>query len=52
MNEVRFCCWLNKDELILSFHPIVGFLLKEFASQDELLKFVFEAVDLEHYRVQ
>ena len=52
MNEEKYCCWLNTDELILSFHPVVGFLLKEFASSEELLDYVFMSVEREHYRVQ
>lgn len=52
MGKERFCCWIDKDELILSFHPVVGFLLKEFESHEDMLSFVFEATNQEHYRVQ
>lgn len=52
MNESKFCCWLNEDELILSFHPVVGFLLKEFDGHDDMMEFVLRATGVEHYRVQ
>lgn len=52
MNEEKYCCWLNTDELILSFHPVVGFLLKEFETHNDMMDFVFSATSSEHYRVQ
>lgn len=45
-------CWINTDEMILSFHPVVGYLLKEFSSHDELIEFVFKITAEQHYRVQ
>ena len=52
MNENNHCCWINQDEQVLSFHPIVGFLMKEFTTHKELIAYVFEATSSEHYRVQ
>ena len=52
MNENNHCCWINQDEQVLSFHPIVGFLMKEFTTHEELIAYVFEATSSEHYRVQ
>ena len=52
MNERNHCCWINQAEQISSFHPIVGFLMKEFTTHEELIAYVFEATSNEHYRVQ
>ena len=45
-------CWINENELILSFHPVVGYLIKEFDTHDELIQFVFRVTAEQHYRVQ
>lgn len=45
-------CWINENELILSFHPVVGYLIKEFDTHDELIQFVFRVTAGQHYRVQ
>lgn len=37
MNERNHCCWINQAEQILSFHPIVGFLMKEFTTHEGLI---------------
>ena len=52
MKQNDNCCWLNEDELILSFSPVDGFILKEFATHDELIDFVFKRTSIEHYKVQ
>ena len=44
--------WINENELILSFHPVVGYLLKKFDTHDELIQFVFRVTAEQHYRVQ
>ena len=52
MNERKHCGVINQDEQGLSFHPIVGLLMKEFTTHEELIAYVFEATSSEHYRVQ
>ena len=44
-------CWIYENEMILSFHPVVGYLLKEFASHEALIEFVFKITAEQHYRV-
>ncbi len=52
MERNETSCWMNENELILSLHPVVGYLLREFELHDELIQFVFRATAEQHYRVQ
>lgn len=52
MNEMKYQCWMNDVEKILSFRMVQDFELHEFDSHEALLQFVFDAVDKQHCRVQ
>lgn len=45
-------CWMNENERIVSFHPVVDFVLREFETHEAMLQFVLETVSMKHYRVQ
>lgn len=45
-------CWLNESEKILSFKTVTGYSHHEFAIYDDYIKFVFDIIDNQHYRVQ
>lgn len=52
MEDVKRQCWINEAEAILSFHPVIDYILHEFNSQEEMLQFVFRVVNDRHFRVQ
>lgn len=45
-------CWMNENERIVSFHPVVNFVLREFETHEAMLQFVLETVSMKHYRIQ
>lgn len=50
--EKKFQCWLNDVEKILSFRPVKDYVLHNFTDHDAFMGFVFEKVDIYHFRVQ
>ena len=50
--DKKYQCWLNDGDRILSFHPVLGYILHEFDSPEEFIRFIFEAVDVMRCRVQ
>lgn len=50
--DTKFQCWLNSLEKILSFSPVKDYVLHDFNDHETFMGFVFNKVDIEHYRVQ
>ena len=50
--DKKYQCWLNDGDRILSFHPVLNYILYEFDSHEEFVRFIFEAVDVKRCRVQ
>ena len=50
--DKKYQCWLSDGDRILSFHPVLGYILHEFDSHEEFIRFIFEAVDVMRCRAQ
>ena len=50
--DKKYQCWLSDGDRILSFHPVLGYILHEFDSHGEFVRFILEAVDVKRGRVQ
>ena len=50
--DKKYRCWLSDGDRILSFHPVLNYILYEFDSHEEFIRFIFEAVDVMRCRVQ
>ena len=45
------CCWLDKENSVISFHREEGFEEKKFASQKEMMDFCYTLISM-GYKVQ
>lgn len=53
MNKSKvFRCWIDTDNGIISFHPMVDAEHEEFQSQEELMRYILDVIDKQHYRVK
>ena len=50
--DKKYQCWLRHRDRTLAFHPVLGYILHEFDSHAEFVRFIFEAVDVMRCRVQ
>lgn len=48
----KYECWVNEDDRIISFHPVLEFLYRTFPSYDEFIKYVMDTIDRLRYRIQ
>lgn len=47
-----FRCWIDTNDRIISFHPMIDTEHEEFQSQEELMHYILDVIDKQHYRVQ
>lgn len=47
-----FQCWVDDREQIISFRPMIDAQHEEFQSQEKLMRYIFDVIDKQHYRVQ
>ena len=42
--EKKYQCWLSDGDRILSFHPVLNYILYEFDSHEEFVRFIERGV--------
>ena len=47
----KYFCWINKEEQILSFHYVEGYIMVEFDSHEEFQNFYYQK-SYNGYRIQ
>lgn len=47
-----FQCWVDDKDQIISFHPMAEAQHEEFQTQADLMRYIFDVIDQQHYRVQ
>lgn len=48
----KYQCWLDEENQVISFHPVVNSGLHEFEDREEYMNFIMKRIDGMSYRIQ